>query len=257
MYAVQLALRNAPYASVLAEILANTRTCNLEWVDKPDPQKYGVLVVNEKTLDDLWEPIERPERVVLVAPNEARHLERAWNAGIRSVVLDSDPPRIIALAVLAAALRESRPNTPHRPEVVKVSERQLVWRTALERYDVEVRVLVASTGGGGVHDSLAVDRYVGACTVERLLAQDVLRMLHWVTFARSDQSRHTPQVARTQRHTAIGNEDNFLAVRRPGRLDMPCPRVQSTTGRVHSGCPASARPRHPPSGHRGSVGRRG
>ena len=112
-YAVQLALGNAPYAPVIAAILANTRTCNIEWVDRPDPPKCGVLVVNEKTLDDLWEPIERPERIVLVTPNEARHLERAWNAGIRSLVFDSDPPRIIALAVLAVALRESRPNTPH------------------------------------------------------------------------------------------------------------------------------------------------
>lgn len=115
MYAVHLALGNAPYAPVIAAILANTGACNIEWVDIPDPPKYGVLVVNEKTLDDLWEPIERPERIVLVAPNEARHLERAWNVGIRSVVFDSDPPRIIALAVLAATLRESRLNTPHNP----------------------------------------------------------------------------------------------------------------------------------------------
>lgn len=128
MYAVQLALRNAPYAPAVAEILANTGSCNVESVDKPDPQKYGVLVVNEKTLDDLCEPIERPERIVLVAPNEATHLGRAWKLCIRSVVFDSDPPRIIALAVLAATLRESRPNTPHSPilSVPGNASRQLV-----------------------------------------------------------------------------------------------------------------------------------
>ena len=110
MYTVQLAVGNAPYGAVLADLLTNTESCSVHAVDRPDPRQPGVLVVNEKTLDSLPNPIDRPERVVLITPNEARRLERAWQAGIRCVVFDSDPPRTMALAVMAAALRVRTPN---------------------------------------------------------------------------------------------------------------------------------------------------
>lgn len=110
MYNVQLAVGNAPYGATLSDLLSHAESCSVTPVDKPDPQTPGVMVVNEKTLESLPEPIERPERVVLITPNEARRLERAWQAGIRCVVFDSDPPRTMALAVMAAALRVRTPN---------------------------------------------------------------------------------------------------------------------------------------------------
>jgi hypothetical protein len=73
------------------------------------------MVVNEKTLDRLPQPIDRPERVVLITPREPERLSRAWEAGIRCVVFDSDPPRTMALAVMGAALRVRTPNVPDRP----------------------------------------------------------------------------------------------------------------------------------------------
>jgi hypothetical protein len=112
MYTVQLAVGNAPYGAVLSDLLIHTETCCVQAVDRPDPRQPGVLVVNEKTLEALPTPIDRPERIVLITPNDAERLERAWQAGIRCVVFDSDPPRTMALAVMAAALRVRTPNWP-------------------------------------------------------------------------------------------------------------------------------------------------
>ncbi|SRR5579871_1140625 len=115
MYHVQLAVGNAPYGIALSELLEHTESCSVTPVDRPDPGDPGVMVVNEKTLETLPTPIDRPERVVLITPNDARRLERAWQAGIRSVVFDSDPPRTMALAVMAAALRVRTPNRKAEP----------------------------------------------------------------------------------------------------------------------------------------------
>lgn len=112
MYTVQLAVGNAPYGATLCDLLAHTESCHVQAVDKPDPQQSGVMVVNEKTLDRLPQPIDRPERVVLITPREPERLSRAWEAGIRCVVFDSDPPRTMALAVMGAALRVRTPNVP-------------------------------------------------------------------------------------------------------------------------------------------------
>lgn len=115
MYTVQLAVGNAPYGATLCDMLAHTESCHVQSVDKPDPRQSGVMVVNEKTLDRMSKPIERPERVVLITPKEPERLERAWEAGIRCVVFDSDPPRTMALAVMGAVLRVRTPNLPSVP----------------------------------------------------------------------------------------------------------------------------------------------
>lgn len=110
MQTVQLALGDAPYVSVVRDLLAHSDTCQITTVQRPDPKKFGVLVVNDETLDCLPKPLERPERVVLITRNDPQRLARAWEAGIRCVVFDTDPPRTIMLAVMAAALRVRCPS---------------------------------------------------------------------------------------------------------------------------------------------------
>jgi len=124
MYTVQLAVGNAPYGATLCDLLAHTESCHVQAVDKPDPRQSGVMVVNEKTLDRMHQPIDRPERVVLITPREPERLSRAWEAGIRCVVFDSDPPRTMALAVMGAALRVRTPNRPDRPMEMPQSTRE-------------------------------------------------------------------------------------------------------------------------------------
>jgi hypothetical protein len=124
MYTVQLAVGNAPYSATLSDLLTHAETCCVTEVALPDPRQPGVLVVNEQTLECLPTPVDHPERIVLITPNEAPRLERAWQAGIRCVVFDSDPPRTMALAVMGAALRVRSPNTPQSPANITPTLRQ-------------------------------------------------------------------------------------------------------------------------------------
>ena len=129
MYTVQLAVGNAPYGAVLCDLLTRTESCHVTAVDRPDPRQSGVLVVNEQTLECLPTPIDRPERIVLITPKEPARLARAWEAGIRCVVFDSDPPRTMALAVMGAGLRVRSPNAPDRPvEMTQPPRRSTVHR---------------------------------------------------------------------------------------------------------------------------------
>lgn len=115
MDTVQLAVGNAPYRAVLSDLLAHAESCRVTAVDRPDPRQPGVLVLNDQTLGCLPLPLDRPERVVLITPNEPRGMARAWEAGIRCVVFDSDPPRTMALAIMGAALRVRSPNALDSP----------------------------------------------------------------------------------------------------------------------------------------------
>jgi len=115
MYTVQLAIGKAPYGAMLQDLLEHTENCDVKAVDRPDPRRSGVMVVNEESLERLPMPLDQPERVVLITAKEPECLTRAWEAGIRSVVFESDPPRTMALAVMAAALRVRSPNAPVSP----------------------------------------------------------------------------------------------------------------------------------------------
>jgi hypothetical protein len=113
MQTVQLALGNTLYGAVVLDLLAQSENCLARRVDRPDPGQAGVLVLNSDSLEYLPLPLKDPERVVLVTHNDPAHLARAWEAGIRSVVFETDPPRTMVLAILGAMLRVRSP----RPEL--------------------------------------------------------------------------------------------------------------------------------------------
>lgn len=129
MQTVQLAVGDARYGAVLHDLLERAGTCQVTPVDRPDVRQPGVLVVNEAGLDSLSVPLAHPERVVLITRNDPRLLARAWDAGIRSVVFDSDPPRTMVLAVMAAALRVRCPSVPDSPVQITQPHRQMVSKT--------------------------------------------------------------------------------------------------------------------------------
>ena len=109
MQMVQLALAPTPYASKLQEALLRDRAfqgCQVLPVRMPDPKKNGVIVVD--ALDRLTFPLQNPERVVLITHKDPEQLGRAWNAGIVSVVYDSEPVSTAMLAVLAARFRAAK-----------------------------------------------------------------------------------------------------------------------------------------------------
>lgn len=105
MEKVQVSIHDANYAAALRELLERGGGRNVTCVERPDPALEGVIVVDCHTLDELPVPLQRPERVVLIARNDPADLARAWNAGIRSVVFSDDPLGTAALAVMAAGLR--------------------------------------------------------------------------------------------------------------------------------------------------------
>ncbi len=105
MDTVQLAIADAPYAAALRELLERSGTRKVQYVDVPDPNLEGVIVVDSEGLDRLPLPLPKPERVVLITRNDPQHLSRAWNAGVRSVVFCDDPLNTAVLAIMAAGLR--------------------------------------------------------------------------------------------------------------------------------------------------------
>jgi len=105
MHTIQLALTNRTYAKLLREALARSGTWKVKAVEIPEPEKHGIVVVDEASLGRMPMPLANPERVVLIARKDPQTLARAWDAGIRSVVYEDDPPATAALAIMAATLR--------------------------------------------------------------------------------------------------------------------------------------------------------
>jgi len=109
METVQLAIRDTRYAASLQELLERSGNRRVHCVEAPDPHQEGVIVVDSDGLDRLPSPLLNPERVVLITRNDPRHLSKAWEAGIRSVVFSEDTLNTAVLAIMAAELRVSKP----------------------------------------------------------------------------------------------------------------------------------------------------
>ena len=112
METIQVAIANASYSTALRDLLARNAGWRILSVEAPDPRIEGVIVVDTLALDRLPSAIENPQRVVLITPNEAPHLAKAWEAGIVSVVFEDDPMNTAILAIMAARLRATKAVRP-------------------------------------------------------------------------------------------------------------------------------------------------
>ena len=112
METIQVAIANASYSTALRDLLARNAGWRILSVEAPDPRMEGVIVVDSKSIDGLPSAIENPQRVVLITPNEAPHLAKAWEAGIVSVVFEDDPMNTAILAIMAARLRATKAARP-------------------------------------------------------------------------------------------------------------------------------------------------
>ena len=108
METVQLALTDSSYAVALRELLLRNAAWKVLAVDTPDLRLDGVVVLDTAALERLPSQIAGPERVVLIAQNDPRHLAQAWEAGIVSVVFAHDPMSTAMLAIMAARLRVAK-----------------------------------------------------------------------------------------------------------------------------------------------------
>lgn len=118
MEKVQIAISDPFYRTALRNTLATNVGGEVICVDEPDVASAGVVVVDPEHLDRLPQPIARPERVVLVTRDKPSRLsamlERAWQAGVHSVVSTEDPVSMVALAVMSANLRVAKALPPRR-----------------------------------------------------------------------------------------------------------------------------------------------
>ena len=105
MQRVQLSIADSRYAAAVREALARSCAWNVEAANLPELPADCVVVLDEASFERLLLPLANPERVVLITRKDPQTLAEAWEAGIVSVVSDSDPVSTVLLAIMAAALR--------------------------------------------------------------------------------------------------------------------------------------------------------
>jgi hypothetical protein len=100
---IQIALKDTALAERLRALLLHTGAVRIDLVDVADQLDDGVIVTDAERLPKP-SSIRKPERYVALAPRRQQALECAWNAGVKSVVYDTEPISTIVLAVMAARL---------------------------------------------------------------------------------------------------------------------------------------------------------
>ena len=108
MQTVQLAITDGRYETSVREALARSCAWHIESVGVREAAQDTVLVLDEAGLERLALPLANPERVVLITRKDPQKLAEAWEAGIVSVVSDTDPLSTVLLAIMAAALRVAK-----------------------------------------------------------------------------------------------------------------------------------------------------
>ena len=109
MEIIQLAITDSSFAAALRDQLVRNAGWKVLTVDVPDPGQDGVMVLDARSLELMPARIPKPERVVLITPNDPQHLARAWDAGVVSVVFEHDSVSTAMLAIMAARLKVPKP----------------------------------------------------------------------------------------------------------------------------------------------------
>jgi CheY-like chemotaxis protein len=112
MDTIQIAITDVGYAAALRDLLVRNGSWEVVLADRPDPGRNGVIVLDLDHLSQMPKPVANPERVVLVARKESDDLNRAWEAGVNSVITDKDPLNTAVLAIMAARLRAANSSQP-------------------------------------------------------------------------------------------------------------------------------------------------
>jgi hypothetical protein len=110
MKTIQLALQNSEYAESLRCLLLRDGTHRVYVVDRPDLRLDGVVVIDSAQADSLSLLDGEPERFVVITRKGSDHLAKIWDAGVRHVVFEGDPPSTAHLAIIAAEMRLPRVN---------------------------------------------------------------------------------------------------------------------------------------------------
>ena len=105
MKTVQLAIGNMEYAQSLRDLLLRDGTHRVYVVDRPDLRLDGIVMIDGDRTSNLSMLDSEPERFVVIAHKGSDSLSSIWDAGVRHVLFDGDPPNTAQLAIIAAELR--------------------------------------------------------------------------------------------------------------------------------------------------------
>jgi hypothetical protein len=105
MQTVQLSITDTEYSASVREALSRSCAWHVESVERPDPSRHGVMVLDQGAFERLPLPLSNPERIVLISRKDPGLLAEAWEAGIVSVLSEQDPIDTVLLAIMAAGLR--------------------------------------------------------------------------------------------------------------------------------------------------------
>jgi hypothetical protein len=109
MQTVQVAISDGAFSAAVRAALSRTCAWHVESVERPDPSRSCVLVLDERAFERLSLPLANPERVVLITRKDTHEMmAQAWEAGIVSVISADDPINTVLLAIMAASLRVAK-----------------------------------------------------------------------------------------------------------------------------------------------------
>jgi len=124
---VQLAISDGAFSAAVREALCRTCAWHVELVERPDPSRNCVLVLDERAFERLLLPLTNPERVVLITRKDTHEMmAQAWEAGIVSVISADDPINTVLLAIMAAALRVAKSHSAATPSGISPSSESSV-----------------------------------------------------------------------------------------------------------------------------------
>ncbi len=105
MTTVQLAIPDSEYAQFLRTLLARDGAHRVLLVAKPNLNVGGVVVIDGRGFENSVPFGSQTERFVVIVPNRADSLLKAWQTGVRHVVFERDSANTVQMAVMAAELR--------------------------------------------------------------------------------------------------------------------------------------------------------
>ena len=105
MKTVQLAIGNTGYAQSLRDLLSRDGTHRVYLVERPDLRLDGIVMIDGDRTSNLSMMDSEPGRFVVITRKGSDSLSRIWDAGVRHVLFDGDPPNTAQLAIIAAELR--------------------------------------------------------------------------------------------------------------------------------------------------------
>jgi hypothetical protein len=131
MSTIQVAVRDRQYAAALADLLRKDGSHDVVFVDSPRIEVDGIIVVDGSRPENLLLFEAQPERFVVVTSNDKGILSSVWDAGVRHVVFEGDPPVTAFLAVVAAELRNPEPRNVRNAATAKFPEHARSTRNRL------------------------------------------------------------------------------------------------------------------------------